>query len=221
MVSPLQRQDAFKLTPNQNEILSAEIAAVIHQPSPPPPAAAPAAAPAPPPPPQHKPEIDYSRSNGSLNGSGSQHNGNGSKSERLMVNGGKKFPPPRGRSRDNSPIPPTFSRTKQPAKAASVSSENSETTLSKDELKSVQLRNQNMRQIIYKEVKRPGKNHQKLMEMLRNDLRGPPSVRRAYIKEVISEADRFKRRSLAQLLENQMEQLVVPAPTTSSVQAAS
>ena len=58
----------------------------------------------------------------------------------------------------------------------------SEHGLSREELKSVKLRNQNMRQIIYKEVKRPGLNHDRLMEMLKNDLNGPASVRREYIK---------------------------------------
>ena len=41
-----------------------------------------------------------------------------------------------------------------------------------------------MRQIIYKEVKRPGKNHDKLLQMLRDELRGPKHVRRDYIQEV-------------------------------------
>ena len=103
-----------------------------------------------------------------------------------------------------------------------------------------------MRQIIYKEVKRPGKNHDKLLQMLRDELRGPKHVRRDYIQEVskqksslsnqltdpslglspknhathyylclisipsqvIAEALRFKRRILAQMLENKMEELV-------------
>ena len=43
---------------------------------------------------------------------------------------------------------------------------------------------QNVRQIIYKEVKRPGKNHEKLLQMLRDELRGPKHVRRDYIQEV-------------------------------------
>ena len=65
-----------------------------------------------------------------------------------------------------------------------------------------------MRQVIYKEVKRPGKNHDKLMQMLRDDLHGPPQIRRDYIKEVIAEAGRFKRKALADILEQKMEELV-------------
>ena len=52
------------------------------------------------------------------------------------------------------------------------------------------------------------------MAMLQNDLHGPPSVRRAYIREVITEADRFKRRALAELLERRMEELVQPFMVT-------
>ncbi len=37
---------------------------------------------------------------------------------------------------------------------------------------------------------------------------GPKRIRRAYIREVITEARRFKRRNLAELLEGRLEQLV-------------
>ena len=40
-----------------------------------------------------------------------------------------------------------------------------------------------MRQIIYKEVKRPGRNHERLFQMLK-ELHGPRHVRRDYISEV-------------------------------------
>ena len=45
------------------------------------------------------------------------------------------------------------------------------------------LPSQNMRQIIYKEVKRPGRNHERLFQMLR-ELHGPRHVRKDYISEV-------------------------------------
>ena len=81
--------------------------------------------------------------------------------------------------------------------------------LSNEELRSVKLRNQNMRQMIYKEVeshrfsesevaitlnfslkvKRPGKNHSQLFAMLL-ELKGPRQIRRQYIGEVILEAKR-------------------------------
>ena len=63
--------------------------------------------------------------------------------------------------------------------------------------------------MIYKEVKRPGKNHEKLFSMVR-DLYGPKSVRRDYISEVIAEARRFKRKMLAELLTQKTEDLVTP-----------
>ena len=80
--------------------------------------------------------------------------------------------------------------------------------ISKEELRSVQLRNQNMRQMIYKEVKRPGRDHNKLFEMLR-DLHGPKQIRKVYIEEVIFEAKRFKRKRLVELLTENLDQLIV------------
>ena len=59
--------------------------------------------------------------------------------------------------------------------------------LSSDELRSIYLRNNNVRQLIYKEVKRPGKAHSELWEMLAN-LHGPAWVRREFIQEVKKEA---------------------------------
>ena len=59
--------------------------------------------------------------------------------------------------------------------------------LSREELRSVKLRNQNMRQMIYKEVKRPGRDHGRLFQMLR-ELHGPRHVRRDYISEVRRES---------------------------------
>ena len=82
-----------------------------------------------------------------------------------------------------------------------------EVTLSKDELRSVMLRNQNMRQMIYKEVKRPGKDHEKLFTMLRG-LHGPRQIRMTYIGEVILEAKRFRRKVLADILEQKMDELI-------------
>ena len=64
-----------------------------------------------------------------------------------------------------------------------------------------------MRHLIFKEVKRPGKDHGKLFEMLR-DLHGPPSVRRSYIHDVIVEARRFKRETLVHKLEQAMDDLI-------------
>ena len=115
-------------------------------------------------------------------------------------------------SRDNSPVPPAFSR--QSITSSKVEQNRmvfDEPKLTKEEMRSINLRNQNMRQVIYKEVKRPGKNHDRLLQMLREELHGPPQVRRSYIREVIAEAGRFKRKALADLLEQKMEELVILA----------
>jgi len=82
-----------------------------------------------------------------------------------------------------------------------------ENSINKEESRRIAVLNQNMRQMIYKEVKRPGKNHTKLFEML-SELHGPPSVRREYINDVIREARRFKRESLVYQIEQEMERLI-------------
>ena len=109
-------------------------------------------------------------------------------------------------SRDNSPVPPAFSR--QNIKVESSLASLTLPKLSKEELRRINLRNQNMRQIIYKEVKRPGKNHERLIQMLKEDLHGPSQIRREYVKEVIAEAGRFKRKGLAEILEQKMEEII-------------
>ena len=62
--------------------------------------------------------------------------------------------------------------------------------LTPDELRSIKLRNNNVRQLIYKEVKRPGRSHVGLWEMLSN-LHGPPWVKRQFIQEIRLEAVRY------------------------------
>ncbi len=63
-----------------------------------------------------------------------------------------------------------------------------EKILTADELRSIKLRNNNVRQLIYKEVKKPGKLHTDLWKMLDSDLHGPPWIRRQFIQEVKLEA---------------------------------
>ena len=65
-----------------------------------------------------------------------------------------------------------------------------ERVLTEDELRSIKLRNNNVRQLIYKEVKRPGKVHTNLWKML-DELHGPPWIRRQFIQEVKLEALRY------------------------------
>jgi len=76
----------------------------------------------------------------------------------------------------------------------------------REELRSINLRNNNVRQLIYKEVKRPGKSHLRLWKML-EELQGPAWVRKQFILEVKQEAMRFKRRELADQLEDRCKKL--------------
>ncbi len=64
-----------------------------------------------------------------------------------------------------------------------------EAAVTDDELRSCRLRNNNVRQLIYKEVKRPGRSHVLLWKMLEN-LHGPSWVRQQFIQEVKEEAVR-------------------------------
>jgi len=82
-----------------------------------------------------------------------------------------------------------------------------ENQLSPEELRSIRLRNNNVRQLIYKEVKRPGRVHSILWRMLA-ELHGPPWIRRQFILEVRQEAVRFKRSELAERLEEHCKKLV-------------
>ena len=60
-------------------------------------------------------------------------------------------------------------------------------SVTEEELRSFRLRNNNVRQLIYKEVKRPGRCHVHLWKMLEG-LHGPPWVRKQFIHEVKQEA---------------------------------
>ena len=60
-------------------------------------------------------------------------------------------------------------------------------SLTEDELRSIKLRNNNVRQLIYKEVKRPGKLHLNLWKML-EELHGPAWIKKQFIQEVKQEA---------------------------------
>merc|ERR1712045_328304 len=93
----------------------------------------------------------------------------------------------------------------------SVKSKESSNTNNKEwnheERRKVETRNNNMRQIIYKEVKRPGRNYDKLLELLK-ELHGPAEIRQQYILDVIKEANRFKRNHMAQIIQQNMPNLV-------------
>ena len=82
-----------------------------------------------------------------------------------------------------------------------------------EERRKVETRNNNMRQIIYKEVKRPGRNYDKLLELLK-ELHGPADIRQQYILDVIKEATRFKRNHMAKIILQNMPNLVSIDSTT-------
>ena len=65
-----------------------------------------------------------------------------------------------------------------------------------EELRSIKVRNNNVRQLIYKEVKRPGRCHSRLWKMLEEELQGPAWVRKQFIHEVKQEAIRYLRARL-------------------------
>lgn len=145
-------------------------------------------------------------------GSGGNVFGNNSKEVKVngqrprsgsMVNGSSKK-----KSREASPANGKVKlEVKQEIKQEIKQEVKQEAILSKDELRSVMLRNQNMRQMIFKEVKRPGKDHEKLFTMLRG-LHGPRQIRMTYIGDVILEAKRFRRKVLAEILEQKMDELI-------------
>jgi len=85
------------------------------------------------------------------------------------------------------PSPPTSPSPENTQPSPSSSPEPSEP--SAEELRSIRLRNNNVRQLIYKEVKKPGRGHAELWDMLAS-LHGPPIVRRQFIQEVRQEAVR-------------------------------
>jgi len=97
------------------------------------------------------------------------------------------------------------SSVKHPQKV--ISSPNNTGIYTKDEIRRIHQRNLNIRQMIYKEVKRPGKNHDTLFKMLKEEIHGPPNIRKQYIQDVINEALRFKRNNLADLLQKFMDQM--------------
>jgi len=102
------------------------------------------------------------------------------------------------------PSPPTSPSPENTQPSPSSSPEPSEP--SPEELRSIRLRNNNVRQLIYKEVKKPGRGHAELWDMLAS-LHGPPIVRRQFIQEVRQEAVRFKRLRLAEQLQKRSDSL--------------
>nr|CAD7256823.1 unnamed protein product [Timema shepardi]CAD7569371.1 unnamed protein product [Timema californicum] len=88
-------------------------------------------------------------------------------------------------------------------------SSSSSPTLSKDEVAKIRRFNLDVRTLIYKEVRKPGKNHSRLFEHLRT-LKGPVDMQVKIVNDVIHESLRFKRKTLASLIEKFLETLTIP-----------
>ncbi|XP_023951174.2 integrator complex subunit 6 [Bicyclus anynana] len=72
---------------------------------------------------------------------------------------------------------------------------------SRKEMADIKKHNLGVRSEVYRAVRRPGKDYTKLFEILKQ-LQGSVDVKKEVIRDVISESLRFKRRALAQLLED-------------------
>lgn len=79
--------------------------------------------------------------------------------------------------------------------------------LTEKEIAEIKRHNLNVRTLAYKEVRRPGRNFGPLFGHLQT-MKGGLDVRVAILKDVIRESLRFKRRTLAKLLEDFMHTLV-------------
>ena len=115
-----------------------------------------------------------------------------------------KSPIKTGKSEKASVLPSFAVKKQQQQQTQSVVSES---VWDREERRKVETRNNNMRQTIYKEVKKPGRNYDRLLELLK-ELQGPVDIRQQYILDVIKEATRFKRNHMAQIILQQMPNLV-------------
>jgi len=125
------------------------------------------------------------------------------KTEKVITNGGNNGLP---ENELNSSLKPV---TQEETVAATELGESD--SLTAEELRSIRLRNNNVRQLIYKEVKRPGRGHCELWRMLAG-LHGPAWIRRQFIQEVRQEAVRFKRFRLAEQLQKRSDALSRSSP---------
>ncbi|ESO86410.1 hypothetical protein LOTGIDRAFT_179396 [Lottia gigantea] len=69
------------------------------------------------------------------------------------------------------------------------------------------LYNNKLKYVCFKEVKKPGRRYEQLFSLM-NTVRGSIEVRCAFVKEIIHEANRFKKKTLVQMLE-QFEQSMI------------
>lgn len=71
---------------------------------------------------------------------------------------------------------------------------------SKKELEEVRKHNLSIRELVHKEVRRKGTNHTTLFSHI-HQVKGTLDIRIAFVREIVKESLRFKRRNLAKLLE--------------------
>ncbi|XP_011298020.1 integrator complex subunit 6 [Fopius arisanus] len=76
-----------------------------------------------------------------------------------------------------------------------------ERSLSKKELEEVRKHNLSIRELVHKEVRKRGTNYKTLFSHMQQ-IKGTLDIRVAFVREIVSESKRFKRRNLAKLLED-------------------
>ncbi|XP_011351707.1 integrator complex subunit 6 isoform X3 [Ooceraea biroi] len=76
----------------------------------------------------------------------------------------------------------------------------------KEELEDIRRHNLNIRDLVYKEVRRRGTNYATLLSHLRQ-IQGTLDIRLAFVKDIVKESLRFKRRNLASVLEEYLKDI--------------
>ncbi|KOX78227.1 Integrator complex subunit 6-A [Melipona quadrifasciata] len=77
-------------------------------------------------------------------------------------------------------------------------------TLTKKELEDIRKHNLSVRELVYKEVRRRGTNYATLFSHL-HQIQGTLDIRLAFLRDIVKESLRFKRRNLASLLEEYLK----------------
>lgn len=81
-----------------------------------------------------------------------------------------------------------------------------ERKLTKEELEDIRRHNLNIRDLVYKEVRRRGTNYATLLSHLR-EIQGTLDIQLAFVKDIVKESLRFKRRNLASVLEEYLKDI--------------
>lgn len=79
-----------------------------------------------------------------------------------------------------------------------------EKVLTKKELEDIRRHNLSVRELVYKEVRRRGTNYATLFSHL-HQIQGTLDIRLAFLRDIVKESLRFKRRNLASLLEEYLK----------------